>query len=204
MMEWDTNLWIELFGVLTGLIVILLQYKAIHWFAVVGSMSSAVYIYIFYQSKFYADAGMSVYYFIANIYAIYVWVRLKRKHDNDNYGGITKISHQQTLILSAIFLLAFGVIYFVLTNYTDSPVALGDSITTALCIIAMWLLARKNIEHWLVWIAVNVLSTILYIWKGLYPTALLYGIYIVISILGYINWKHKMNTDNEHHAPLRS
>ncbi len=197
-MEWDVNFWIELFGVITGLVVILLQYKAIHWFAVVGSVSSALYIYIFYKSKFYADAGMSIYYFIANIYAIYVWVRLKRKHNNDNYGGITKVSLSHAIILTAVFLLAFGIIYFVLTHFTDSPVALGDSITTSLCIIAMWLLARKHIEHWLVWIAVNVLSTGLYIWKGLYPTAILYGIYIFISILGYFNWREEMKKDNKY------
>jgi len=191
-MEWNINLLIEIFGVITGLGVIILQYKAIHWFAVIGSISSALYIYIFYNAKFYADSAMSVYYLAANMYAIYVWIKLKKENDNDNYGGITKVPKKQIFILTAIFCILLFPMYYVLENYTDSPVALGDSITTTLSIVAMWLLARKNIEHWLVWVAVNVLSTALYIWKGLYPTSVLYGVYIVISIFGYINWKKKM------------
>ena len=135
---------------------------------------------------------MSVYYLAANMYAIYVWIKLKKEHDNDNYGGITKVPKKQIFILTAIFCILLFPMYYVLENYTDSPVALGDSITTTLSIVAMWLLARKNVEHWLVWVAVNVLSTALYIWKGLYPTSVLYGVYIVVSILGYINWKKKM------------
>ncbi len=183
---------IEIFGVITGLAVIALQYKAIHWFAVIGSISSALYIYIFYNAKFYADSAMSVYYLAANMYAIYVWIKLKKKHDNDNYGGITKVPKRQIPILIVICLLLIYPLYYILENYTDSPVALGDSITTTLSFVAMWLLARKNIEHWLVWVAVNVIATGLYIWKGLYPTSVLYGVYIVVSILGYINWKKKM------------
>jgi len=183
---------IEFFGAITGLAVIILEYKAIHWFAVIGSISSALYIYIFYNAKFYADSGMSVYYLAANMYAIYVWIKLKKKNDNDNYGGITKVPKKQIFILTAIFFILLFPMYYVLENYTDSPVALGDSITTTLSIVAMWLLSRKNIENWLLWIPVNVLSTALYIWKGLYISSVLYGVYIVISILGYINWKKKM------------
>ena len=188
----NKNLIIEIIGTITGLFVVLLQYRASHWFAVVGSISSALYIYIFYHSKFYADAVESIYYLGANLYALFFWLYLKKKHQNKNYGGITRVGKTEALILFAIFLIAMFAIRYILKTFTDSPVATGDAMTTAMSIVAMWLLARKNIEHWLVWTALNAISTGLYVWKGLYSTTLLYGTYTIISILGYLKWKKEM------------
>ena len=91
-----------------------------------------------------------------------------------------------------LFSLVFIVIAFILIRFTDSPVPYGDSFTTTLSIIAMWMLAHKYIEQWWLWIAVNVVSTGLYFWKGLYPTALLFVVYSIIPIFGYFKWKKMM------------
>ena len=86
----------------------------------------------------------------------------------------------------------FAAIAFVLIRHTDSPVPYGDSFTTAVSIIAMWMLAHKHAEQWLLWVVVNVVSCALYVWKGLYPTALLFAIYSVISVFGYFKWLRMM------------
>lgn len=91
-----------------------------------------------------------------------------------------------------LFALIFIVIAFILVRFTDSPVPYGDSFTTTLSIIAMWMLAHKYIEQWWLWIAVNVVSTGLYFWKGLYPTALLFVVYSIIPFFGYFKWKKMM------------
>jgi nicotinamide mononucleotide transporter len=80
-----------------------------------------------------------------------------------------------------------------LVNYTDSNVPWWDAFTTALSIIGMWMLARKYLEQWLVWIVVDVVCVGLYIYKDLYFTAGLYALYVVIAVFGWLNWKKLMN-----------
>ncbi|MDR3132754.1 MAG: nicotinamide riboside transporter PnuC, partial [Prevotellaceae bacterium] len=85
----------------------------------------------------------------------------------------------------------FAGMSFVLKNYTDSPVPFGDALTTALSIVATWMLAHKIIEQWWMWLFINVVSAMLYTWRGLYPTAFLFCCYAVASVIGYYSWKKK-------------
>ncbi len=85
-------------------------------------------------------------------------------------------------------------IYYILKEFTDSTVPVGDSFTTALAIVATWMLARKIIEHWYLWIIVNVVSIGLYTYKGLYSTVILYAVYTGMAIIGYFEWKKSMKT----------
>ena len=93
-----------------------------------------------------------------------------------------------------------AIIYYILEYHTDSTVPLWDALSTALSVTAMWMLARKYIEQWSVWIVVDAISVALYIYKGIYFYAVLYALYIVIAILGYFNWLKIMK--NEHNKPL--
>ena len=86
-------------------------------------------------------------------------------------------------------------ITWLLISYTDSTVPYADSFTTALSIVGMWMLARKYIEQWWVWCVVDVASSALYIYKGLYLTAILYAVYAIIAIFGYLKWKELMNDE---------
>ncbi|HOL98307.1 MAG TPA: nicotinamide riboside transporter PnuC, partial [Bacteroidales bacterium] len=79
--------------------------------------------------------------------------------------------------------------YLILKNFTDSDVPLGDAFTTALSFTATWLLAKKYIENWFFWIVVNIVSTILYVYKGLYPTVVLFTILTLLAFVGYHKWK---------------
>lgn len=85
----------------------------------------------------------------------------------------------------------YGLLYFILTRYTDSPIPAGDAFTTAVGIVATWMLARRIIEHWLLWIVVNFVSVYLYYLRGLYPTMFLYLCYAVLAAVGLYNWKKK-------------
>ena len=80
-------------------------------------------------------------------------------------------------------------IYYILQYYTNSNVPFGDALTTALSFIAMWMLARKYIEQWILWIVGDALSVGLYIYKGIYFYAGLYALYAIIAVFGYINWR---------------
>lgn len=175
---------VEIIGALIGLLYLYLEYKASRWLWPVGVLMPVLYIWIFFRSRFYADMAINVYYFFASIYG---WIRWNRGRTE----GETAIIHtprRMILPLTLVTMLLFVAIYQILTRYTDSPVAAGDSFTTALSITGMWMLAQKHAEQWWVWFAVNIVSCGLYLWKGLYPTAILFAIYSVISVFGYFKW----------------
>lgn len=98
-------------------------------------------------------------------------------------------------IASAI-LITYALLYYVLHNFTDSPIPMGDAFTTSVGIVATWMLARRIIEHWIFWVIVNFVSVYLYYLRGLYPTMFLYICYGILAIVGYYTWKKKgINTN---------
>jgi nicotinamide mononucleotide transporter len=180
---------LELFGAVIGLIYLYLEYKANRWLWLFGVIMPIVYIVIFYQAKFYADMCINIYYFFASIWGWMVWTTRKKQ------GGERKITHtplRLALPLTLAGTAIFALIAFILVNYTDSPVPYGDSFTTALSIIAMWMLAYKYIEQWWLWFLVNIVSCGLYFWKELDYTGGLFAVYSIISIFGYFKWRGLM------------
>ena len=184
---------IEVIGFLVGLIYLYLEYKANKLLWPVGVLMPIIYIWIFYKSGFYADMGINIYYFFASIYGWIIWTR---KTTDDKPSAISSAPLKLYLPIIFIFLIIFAVIAYVLLNYTNSTVPYGDSFTTALSIVAMWMLAQKYTEQWVLWFVVNVVSSFLYFWKGLYITGTLFIIYSTISMLGYFKWK-KMAAEQE-------
>ena len=102
---------------------------------------------------------------------------------------ITFFPRRLILRTLGFFLLAWAATYYVLVAYTNSTVPLLDAFTNALSFVGLWALARKYVEQWLFWIAVDVVCCYLYVVKGIPFKAGLYGLYVVIAVLGYINWK---------------
>ena len=112
-------------------------------------------------------------------------------------GPITHTPLKRYLPLLLVFLAAFFGIAWILIRFTDSNVPWLDSFTTALSIIGMWMLARKYVEQWWAWIVVDVVCCGLYIYKELYFTSALYGLYSIIAIFGYFKWKQMMHYESK-------
>ena len=181
---------IEILGALISLLYLRLEYKANIWLWPVGVITPLIYIYIFYTGKFYAIMGINVYYLFACIYGWYSW----KKNTGGELGlRIARLPLRFLWMLSGIFAALFAVITWILLCYTDSPVPYGDALTAALSIVAMWMLAQKYAEQWLVWIVVNMISAGLYFWQELYPTSVLFVIYAIVSIFGYRKWVKMAN-----------
>lgn len=186
---------IEIIGAVIGLVYLYLEFKANKWLWPVGVVMPIVYVWIFFQSKFYADMGVNIYYFFASIYGWILWS--KHQKNNQEELLITYTPKRYIAPISIIGILLFAIIAFILVRFTDSPVPYGDSFTTALSILGMWLLARKHIEQWWFWFFVNIISCALYLWKGLYTTSVLFAIYSIISVFGYFKWKRMMTSQNQ-------
>lgn len=185
MLEYLSNNWLEIVGTIIGFVYLWQEVKASIWLWLTGIIMPTIYTVVFYKSGLYADFGIQVYYIIAALYGFLFWTFGKKQ---EKPLPIVHTSARQGVILFLITVLIFIPIYLILTNFTDSTVPLYDSATTALSIVALWMLAKKHVEQWFVWIAVDAVSSALYFYKGIYFTAVLYAVYTVVAVYGYKKW----------------
>ena len=180
--------WLDMFTTILGLLYIWLEYRAsiLLWF--VGIIMPALDIYLYWSHGLYGDAGMAAYYTLAAVYGYCIW-KFKKTRKQKLSLPIAFMPKKQYLPAALFFLAAWGMTYFVLITWTNSTVPVLDSFTNALSFVGLWTLARKYAEQWLFWIVVDVVCTVLYVHKGIPFKALLYGLYIVIAVLGYIKWR---------------
>lgn len=187
-MEWLLANWLELFGTLSALIYLYFSIKQNVWLWPLGFIASAVYTVVYLKSGFYADMVLQVYYLVISVYGWYHWV-FRGDQNKSRELPVTKLDKKLGLLLLLISLLLFVLIAFVLNYFTNSDVPIGDALTTAFSVTATWMLARKIIEHWLIWIVVDALSMGLYVYKGLYLTAGLFMVYTIMAVVGYYQWR---------------
>lgn len=187
---------LEIVGTIVGLVYLWLEYHANIYLWIAGIVMPAIYIFIYYEAGLYADFGINIYYLLAAIYGWLMW-RYGKRNKQERELPITKFPGKYLIPALLVFVLTLVGIAFILIRFTDSNVPWLDSFTTALSIIGMWMLARKYIEQWWVWIVVDVVCCGLYIYKELYFTSFLYGLYAIIAIFGYFKWRKLMLHESE-------
>lgn len=187
MTTWLQAHYVEVLGVVISVLYLYfsIRQNILLWPA--GMISALLYMAVFFQSKFYADMGLNGYYFFISIYGWMVW--RKGGGEGKKERPVSRIRWKPALLLAGLTAIAFFGIAFVLKNYTDSPIPYWDALTTAMSFTATWMLARKILEHWIVWIFVDLISMALYLYRGLYPTMILFLIYTSMAVVGYIEWK---------------
>lgn len=181
---------LEIFGTIVGLVYLWLEYRASIYLWIAGIVMPAIYIFVYYDAGLYADFGINIYYLGAAVYGWLYWAWGRRRRDE---LPIVHTPLKCYLPLVLVFIFAFFGIAWILIEHTDSNVPWLDSFTTALSIVGMWMLARKYIEQWFAWILVDIVCCGLYIYKDLYFTSALYGLYSIIAIFGYLKWKKIMS-----------
>ncbi len=181
----DWTLALQIIGVTLGLIYLWLEYHANIWLWIVGAIMPLVHGVLYLTKGIYADAAMQLYYVLAGVYGLVIWKRQPRHDDN---GQIKHTPHSWIIPLVIAYVVLHVAFYFLLTEFTDSRVPLFDSMSTALSIVAMWMLSRKLVEQWLVWLVVDMISVGLYLYKDIPFTAGLYTLYCVLAIVGYRRW----------------
>jgi nicotinamide mononucleotide transporter len=216
MSSWLSENYIEIFGAITGIIYVVLEIRQNIWLWPLGIVTSAVYVYIFFTSKLYADMSLQTYYVIISVLGWWWWIRgagrraqgarlndvsrseggdVKKLIISENGLLVTRISSRLSTILSFVFICLYAGMFLILFRLTDSPVPGWDAFLTSLSIVATWMLARKIYEHWYLWIIVNIVSVVLYFTRGLYPTVILYVVYAVMSFIGLKVWKRAFKAE---------
>ena len=196
MQDFLASHWLDFLTTVLGLIYIWLEYRASIALWIVGVIMPALDIILYWSHGLYGDAGLAAYYTLAAFYGYMVWKFGKKRGQTDKQQlPITHFPLRLVVPVLAFFLAAWGLTYYVLITWTNSTVPVLDSFTNALSIVGLWTLARKYLEQWLFWMVVDFISCVLYVQKGIPFKALLYGLYVVIAVMGWFRWKKMMNNE---------
>ncbi|NWJ40240.1 MAG: nicotinamide mononucleotide transporter [Geothrix sp.] len=184
--------WMEVFGFLTGAACVALLVRQNIWNWPLGIANNLVFIALFYRTGLYADVGLQGFYIVISVYGWWSWL-----HGGRDHGALT-VSRVRPVI-GALLLLAVAAITAVLSwllrRYTNSTVPVLDSLITALSLVAQFMMTRKWIENWPVWIVANCISVGLLIYKGLYVTSGLYLVYQVLCVMGLLEWRRALKRE---------
>lgn len=194
----DTLRFLDILGFVVGLVYLILEYKASIWLWLASIIMPAIDMVLYYKAGLYADFGMAIYYCLAGVYGYVSWKWFKRSDQRSERRGerpVTRYKRAHILPSAAALLLLWFGIWWMLTHWTNSTVPVADAFTTALSIVALWALAQKYAEQWLLWLVVDVVCCILYVTKGIPFKAAIYGLYTVVAIFGYRKWLKMVNSD---------
>jgi nicotinamide mononucleotide transporter len=180
---------LEAVAVVFGIVSVWLSVKENIWSWPTAIVNVSLYFVIFFQQRFYADMGLQVFYAGISLYGWYHWL----------FGGehrtvlsVTRTPRGLWVALPVLWLGGFLLLGTLLKQTTDAALPYIDSALTAGSLIAQWMMTRKHLENWLIWIGLDVAYVGVFINRGLYLTAFLYAVFLVLASRGYVDWKRSL------------
>lgn len=182
------NLILEVIAVVLNLIylVLLIKERISCWFF--GILGSIVSIYLFYSIGLYSESILYIYYVAIGIYGYLLW---KKKEDEKDALKVQTINLKKHLLLVVSGIIIAVVIGFYFKMNTDAVNPYLDAFTTVFSFIASFLEAKKILSSWVFWVIINTATIILYVQQSLLLYLLLTIIYVVFSVIGYLEWRKK-------------
>ena len=178
----------EVIGAIIGLLYIVSEYRADRWFWPLSLLMSVFYIVIDFTSGIYANGGICCYNFIMSVYGLLVWRGIVQSKTHEERPITSCPAHYWLCIVAAVAVLTV-VLRWLLAYMEESQYPWLDGVSSALSIVAMWMLAQKYWQQWILWLIVEPLMITLFWLTGNYASAALYGVFEVFCILGIIRWK---------------
>ena len=182
------NRW-EILAVIFGIASVYLSTREHIWSWPTGIVNVSLYFVVFLEAKLYADMGLQVVYLILSVYGWYEWL----------YGGenrtelhVSRVTRSLGVRLAVMGIAGAALIGTALARFTDAAIPYLDSATTTTSLVAQWMMTRKILENWVVWMVVDVVYIGMFIFKHLYLTAGLYTVFLVLAASGYVQWKRSL------------
>ncbi len=156
------------------------------WYA--AFFSTLIYIFLFWDASLLMESGLNVYYLLMAVYGWLQWRGYLSKSQDTRIKRWPLKNH--VFAISGILLLA-GITGTILTKNTAAAFPYLDSFTTWAAVVATFMVARKVLENWIYWLVINPISAALFLQRDLALTALLFVLYIILSIYGLSRWRHQ-------------
>lgn len=186
----DTASALEAGAFVTGVICVWLVVRQSVWNFPLGLLNVAAYAWIFYEYRLYADSGLQVIYFALNLIGWYLWL----------FGGedrtalkVRRASRRELALIAAFIAASTGFLWWLLGKLGGAA-KFWDALTTSISLSAQWLQSQKKLECWHLWILADVVYVPLYISRGLNLTALLYGVFLCLAVIGLLAWQKSVKT----------
>ena len=181
--------WLELvaFALSIAMVACNIRVNVIGWPLAIAS--SLLYMLLFWNSRLYGDASLQVFFAAVAGWGWWQWLR-----GTDEHGQALRVrslgAHGRTSVLAAIAI-AWPATALFLHRFTDTDVPWWDAFPTAASVVGQWLLGRKYVENWVVWVVVDVVGAALFAYKGLWLTTLLYALFVAMAAVGWRSWKRR-------------
>jgi len=185
---------VELAGFVLSLAMVFCNIQQIHWGWPLAIASSALYGVVFWNSQLFGEASLQVMFILTSLWGWRLWLKGKQTAPDQNLDApapliISKLLPSERKKAALAALLTWPALTYFLYSFTESHIAAWDALVTTLSLLAQYLLAKKKIENWWVWLVVNVLTVGLMLFKSLWLTAILYLIFAVLSYVGLKAWQ---------------
>lgn len=182
---------IEWIAVAFGLAAVWLSVKRSRWTWPTGLVQVTLYLFVFYEARLYSDVALHLVYVVLQFYGWFHWSAASTKHDTFRVRRLTSGALPAWLALIAAVTTAWGL---VMDRLTDAAFPYLDALIAAGSLVAQYLMARKVLESWWFWIAVDVLAIGVYAARSLYPTAGLYAVFLLMCLRGLVEWRRVLGT----------
>ena len=177
---------VEIAAVVCGLLNVGLIIRRSIWNYPFGFAVVTLYAFIFYEYRLYSDALLQVYFFVIQIYGLWNWLAHRQE---DGRVVVERLTSRETMLYGGLTLAGWVVLSSLMHRFTDASFPWWDGAIAALSVLAQYLLSRRKLENWVLWIAVDVLAIGLFWVKGLQPTAALYVVFLCLAITGLLQWR---------------
>ncbi len=190
---------LELIGVLFGLLTVYFSVKQNILTWPTGIVSVSAFGILFFEIKLYADMCLQVFFLWSCIQGWYFWL-----HGGENRAAlkISRLTQVQRGLIALGTLASVTSIGFLFQRFTDASLPYLDATASGMSVVAQLLMMRKKLEHWYLWIAVDVLSIGMYLYKDVFLTAGLYFIFLLLSMKGLMEWKNELALLRQTSPPL--
>jgi nicotinamide mononucleotide transporter len=191
--------WVEWIAAILSAVSVYLSARENIWSWPTAIVSVAMYAFVFLRAGLYSDAGLQVFFFAISVYGWYEWL-----HGGENRTRLhVSRATPRVWAVSAVVGVAFWIVLGFLTSKLQGvSLPFLDSALTTLSIIAQIMMTRKILENWILWIIADIVYVPVYVFKGLYPTAGLYAVFLVLAIMGLVQWRRSYEREHPVAAPV--
>ncbi len=180
----------ELLGFITGVLNVYLVTRENIWSWPLGVANAVFYMVVFSRAGLYSDTGLQLFYFVLSLYGWWHWLR---GAPQESTLLVTRTSARLATILAAVALLLWLAVFSITSRIPGSKLPLLDAALAVGSLIAQWMMTRKLLENWTLWIVLDVAYVGVFLVRGLRLTALLYAVFLLLAIFGHFEWKRSFN-----------
>lgn len=182
--------WLELVAAVLALVMVGCNMRELHWGWPLAIVSSLLYVGVFAQQRIYGDAGLQVFFAVVAFWGWFQWLRGRRA--DGQALAVARLSPSGALGAVLATAALWPAVALFLMRFTNSDVPWRDGFVTGASLVGQYLLGRKFIENWIVWLVVNLVSVGLFVHKGLWLTTALYAVFAVLSLAGWLAWRARL------------